>query len=98
VLSSQDRELFKRLIESGKEPLDQLNELITLCSRDVDTNSDNIGTRSSVSFTAWLKARNSVGKIREKFQRAHRNIGTALAALNNIHRYMTWSKFDKYRN
>ncbi|CZR68457.1 uncharacterized protein PAC_18356 [Phialocephala subalpina] len=86
TLPSNDQDFIKRLIESAREPLNQLNDLITACSRSTDADAAKRGAFLNVSFATWLKSRNSIEKIRQRFLRAHRNISTALAALNNIHR------------
>lgn len=83
-LAPEDQFILKRFINSAKEPLEELDRLIAVCLRDANTDSVGSGTRSSISFTAWVRSRRSVGALKKRIVSAHHNIGTALAALSNI--------------
>lgn len=85
TLSSEDQELIRGLIETAREPLIQIDNLVTACTRnDPDAGAADRQAHLSISFTTWLKSQNSVGKLRKRILRAHRNIGTALTALISI--------------
>ncbi|TGJ87592.1 hypothetical protein E0Z10_g1213 [Xylaria hypoxylon] len=67
-LAPEDQLILKRLLDSAKEPLEELDGLIAVCIRKADTSNVGSGTCSNISFTAWIRSRRSV----------------ALAALSNI--------------
>jgi len=85
-------DFIERLVKSAQEPLEKLDALIdACCSRNETSNGDGDKSSSRLivsSFGTLLKSKKSIGKIQERFLRAHRNINTALAALNNIHRFV----------
>ncbi|KAI0188936.1 ankyrin repeat-containing domain protein, partial [Xylaria flabelliformis] len=83
-LASEDRLILKKLLDSAKEPLEELDELIAVCIRKADTGNNERGVCSKISYKAWIKSRKSIGSLKKRLLRAHRNIGTALIALGNI--------------
>lgn len=79
----------------------KLEELIGACSGRNETShgdGDKSTLRLDVSLSMWLKSKKSIRKIRKSFVRAHRNINTALTALNNIHRFVVQTQADKKNN
>ncbi|EED15181.1 hypothetical protein TSTA_046350 [Talaromyces stipitatus ATCC 10500] len=85
-LSAEDQVLIQRLIETAQDPLKKLEGLIDMCSSKKEMSSGSVEKSSLRLSVSWLKLKNSISNIRKRFLRAHRNIDTALAALNNINR------------
>ncbi|KAI0410478.1 ankyrin repeat-containing domain protein [Xylaria grammica] len=83
-LAAEDQLILKRLLNSAKEPLEELDGLIAVCIRKADTGNVESGICSNISFTAWMRSRKSVGALKKRLVRAHRNISIALTALSNI--------------
>ncbi|GAW18675.1 hypothetical protein ANO14919_081560 [Xylariales sp. No.14919] len=83
-LAAEDQLILKRLLDSVKEPLEELDGLIAVCIRKADTSNLEGGVCSNISFTAWMRSRKSVGALKKRLVRAHRNISIALTALSNI--------------
>ncbi|KAI0856242.1 ankyrin repeat-containing domain protein [Xylaria cubensis] len=83
-LASEDQLILKRLLDSAKEPLEELDELIAVCIRKANTSNNESGVYSKISFKAWIRSRKSIGSLKERLLRAQRNISTALIALGNI--------------
>ncbi|RWA04179.1 hypothetical protein EKO27_g10925 [Xylaria grammica] len=83
-LAAEDQLILKRLLDSAKEPLEELDGLIAVCIRKADTSNVEGGVCSNISFTAWMRSRKSVGALKKRLVRAHRNISIALTALSNI--------------
>jgi hypothetical protein len=87
ALSPEDIDFIKRLIESAHEPLEQLHQLVDACSSRGKISSGDVnkrGSRFSVSYAAWMKSKPSISRIQKKLRGVHRNINTALTALNCI--------------
>ena len=82
----EEQEFIKGLVESGREPLRQLSSVIATCLGDPTTSTAERGAHADISTIAWFKSRKSLGKIRDRFVQAHRNLSTALIALSLIQR------------
>ena len=94
-LDHEDQKHIRRLIDSARGPLSQLDGLITDCLRNTKQGSSSNGRRSHVSYTNWLKLRKRVGKIRNNFLNAHHKINTALMALSNLQQYVPIATLER---